>query len=420
MEWNKNVQIKRVYKSNHPVGIVTKDSLITVYVPSFFRQEKDEKQLKSDLLLFLASINIAKKEYKNINGSKDEGTCWSFESYLWLIKDYINNGVYYNREKQYSDNYKGKIHWKKTLRKMPLISIGNVIYDKLVVAKANTVNDIISHTYKYCLKKSIERIGWLVNFEEKIRIQPLYSKSEMIYFVKKELSSTFDDIKRFRFRHMLAILESIENDCFISSKFNYTIENYYYVFEKMIDDLLLGIKGNQKKKYNPFGEWKLLDLERFLSSNLRPDTIFLKTSNGTRTTYIIDAKMYQYGSTRNPRDLPDTSSMQKQITYGDFIKNYVDPLTKIRNAFILPYNKILPEFYFDINDQRKRVLNDDIIYIGEATVNWRDNHRLEDYDRIFTFLIDFNYLLRAYRNRNSQCIDNLTDKIESLLKSQGA
>ena len=370
--------------------------------------------------MFLASINIAKKEYKNINGSKDEGTCWSFESYLWLIKDYINNGVYYNREKQYSDNYKGKIHWKKTLRKMPLISSGNVIYDKLVVAKANTVNDIISHTYKYCLKKSIERIGWLVNFEEKIRIQPLYSKSEMIYFVKKELSSTFDDIKRFRFRHMLAILESIENDCFISSKFNYTIENYYYVFEKMIDDLLLGIKGNQKKKYNPFGEWKLLDLERFLSSNLRPDTIFLKTSNGTRTTYIIDAKMYQYGSTRNPRDLPDTSSMQKQITYGDFIKNYVDPLTKIRNAFILPYNKILPEFYFDINDQRKRVLNDDIIYIGEATVNWRDNHRLEDYDRIFTFLIDFNYLLRAYRNRNSQCIDNLTDKIESLLKSQGA
>ena len=40
MEWNKNVQIKRVYKSNHPVGIVTKDSLITVYVPSFFSARK--------------------------------------------------------------------------------------------------------------------------------------------------------------------------------------------------------------------------------------------------------------------------------------------------------------------------------------------------------------------------------------------
>lgn len=420
MEWNDNVQIKHVYKSNHPVGIVAKDNLITLYVPSFFRDEKDEGQLKSDLLLFLASISIAKKDYKSINSGKDEGPYWPFESYLWLIKDYINNGIYYNREKQYSDKYNGKIHWKKTLRNVPMISNGNVIYDKLVASKTNSTNDVISHTYKYCLKKSIDRIGWLVKFEEKMMIQPLYSKLEMIYYVKKELSSTFDDIKRLRFKHMLAILESIDDDTFVSSNFNYLIENYYYVFEKMVDDLLFGIKGERKKKYYPFGKWKLLDLDEFLSSNLRPDTIFIKSINEDRVTYIIDAKMYQYGFTRNIRDLPETSSMQKQITYGDFIKNYVDSLTKIRNVFILPYNKMLPAFCFDTNNEKKRVLEDDLIYIGEASVNWRDNHRPEDYDRIFIFLIDFNYLLRSYRKRDSLCINNLTDKVESLLNNKGA
>lgn len=134
------------------------------------------------------------------------------------------------------------------------------------------------------------------------------------------------------------------------------------------------------------------------------------------TTYIIDAKMYQYGFTRNTRDLPETSSMQKQITYGDFIKNFVDSLTKIRNVFILPYNKMLPTFHLDINSEKKRVLKDDIIYIGEASVNCRDNYRVEDYDRIFTFLIDFNYLLRSYRKREDLCINNLTAKVESSLK----
>ena len=129
-------------------------------------------------------------------------------------------------------------------------------------------NDIISHTYQVCLKKSIERIGWIFDFDIKIQIMPLYSVNEMIYFVRQELLKTYDDIKRMRFNNMINILESIDDKNLISSKFNYSINNYYYVFEQMIDKLFHGIEGNEKKKYNPSGYWKLLGHKPKLASNL--------------------------------------------------------------------------------------------------------------------------------------------------------
>lgn len=51
----------------------------------------------------------------------------------------------------------------------------------------------------------------------------------------------------------------------------------------------------QKKKYNPNGYWPLNNKNPRLTSSLRPDTILKR--NGA--TYILDAKMYQYGVTHN-------------------------------------------------------------------------------------------------------------------------
>ena len=46
-------------------------------------------------------------------------------------------------------------------------------------------------------------------------------------------------------------------------------------------------------------------------------------------------------------DLPETQSIQKQITYGDYVFNTLDKSdnSKVRNAFILPYNKKLENFF---------------------------------------------------------------------------
>lgn len=406
---NKDVKIVPVDKSNSFVGIKIDEGIVKVFVPRVFREDEDWKK---DIRLFLKSIEIAKtKNTENINkGSNNIDNAWPIDSYLWLINDYLENGLYYNREKKISRSNSGKIEWKRTLQQVPIYSDGNIIYDQLTTSKMTPANDMITHIYKLCLRQSVDKIGWLFNYNFHIQIDQLVSIKEMIMRVRKELNETFDDIKRIRFDHMLNILKTTEGDNMLSSHYSYGITNYYYVFETMVDMLFDGITGDEKKKYDPNGYWQLNGQNRFLASRLRPDTILKRNDK----TYILDAKMYQYGATHDRSKLPETQSLQKQITYGDFVSNNLRD-KNIRNAFILPYNKLLKSF---INDPNAMKYNDsNLVYFGYAYVDWRDDEDFQDYDNIYAFGIDFNYLLNNYKNPDYEIINQFCKVIEENIKT---
>ena len=406
---NKDVKIVPVDKSNSFVGIKIDEGIVKVFVPKVFREDEDWKK---DIRLFLKSIEIAKtKNTENINkGSNNTDNVWPIDSYLWLINDYLENGLYYNREKKISRSNSGKIEWKRTLQQVPIYSDGNIIYDQLITSKMTPANDMITHIYKLCLRQSIDKIGWLFNYNFHIQIDQIVSIKEMIMRVRKELNETFDDIKRIRFNHMLNILKTTEGDNMLSSHYSYGITNYYYVFETMVDMLFDGIVGDEKKKYDPNGYWQLNGQSRFLASRLRPDTILKRNDK----TYILDAKMYQYGATHDRSKLPETQSLQKQITYGDFVSNNLMD-KNIRNAFILPYNKCLKSF---INDpDALKYNNSNLVYFGYAYVDWRNNEDFQDYDNIYAFGIDFNYLLNNYKNPDYEIINQFCKVIEENIKT---
>ncbi len=404
---NKEPKINPVTKSNDFVGIRIEDGEINIYVPQVFRKETNYKR---DLLLFLKSISLAKtlEKEKLDKGSNNLDNVWPINSYLWIIKDYLENGFYYNREKVYSNSYSGKIEWKKTMKQIPIYSDGNIIYDKLVTSKMAASNDLIAQIYKLCLKQSIEKIGWVYNYNLKVDVQQIVSTSEMVATVRKEINNTFDDIKRMRFNHMLKILKTTEGNKVVSNEYTYGIENYYYVFETMVDKLFDGIKESEKKKYNPNGYWQLNNQKPGLASSLRPDTILKKDG----ATYILDAKMYQYGVTKDVRDLPETQSIQKQITYGDYAYHQLNE-NKVRNAFILPYNKKLKCFVEDTNTLKYNDGN--LAYFGQAYTDWRNTEDQKDYEKVYAFGIDFNYLLKNYNKPDYVIIDSLCSKIEELI-----
>ena len=411
MEILKNVNLYYAENAKDKVGISISGDKVQIVVPKTFKVEDDEYTLKTDILLFLESISIAKKiENKKSSNSNGDGDCWPISSFVWLIRDYLENGFYYKRDKIYSQSRSGKISWKKTLRQSPIISGRNVIYDKIITYKNVSTSDIVTHIYKICLKESLEKIGWLFNYGFKIRELPIISLSEMIYIVKQELNSTYDDIKRVRFKNMLNILEKMDNNVKNKDKFQYQINNYYYVFEQMVDSLLGGITGNEKKRYNPAGFWSLLNVEEHQkASNLRPDSICKVNDE----TFIIDAKMYQYGCTHNSDDLPNTQSLQKQITYGEYVYNKIDKQGKVRNAFLLPYDKSLKAFVDDKHIIRYE--NSNLVYVGEGYVDWTDTKNKKDHERIFLFLIDFNYLLNNY-DANNNILKSMVESIHDRLK----
>ena len=402
----KEPKINYVDKSTDFVGIRLNKDEIEISVPQVFRKEKD---YKTDLLLFLNSISLAKTvNTENIKKGNKSNKIWPFDSYLWIIRDYLENGFYYNREKIYSNSNTGKIEWKKTLKNIPIYSGGSIIYDKLITSKMSASNDMIAQIYKLCLKQSIHRIGWLYNYNLHVDVQQLTSITEMISVIRNELQNTFDDVKRLRFYHMLKILKNVDGDNLISNSSTYGIKNYYYVFETMVDMLFDGLKDD-KKKYNPNGYWKLNNQNDQVASSLRPDTILKRND----TTYILDAKMYQFGVTHDIKDLPETQSIQKQITYGDYVVNALGA-KKVRNAFILPYNKELDSFK---NDSYIDKFNDgNLAYFGYAHADWRTDDGYKDYDHIYTYGIDFNYLLKNYKRADITMINELYKSIEDKLK----
>ena len=406
--------IQPVEKYNEFVGIKIEEGVPVIYVPQTFRQSNDVSTLKKDLLLFLKSIEISKSVEKTRVKTAPIDECeeiWPIESYIWIIRDYIANGVYYNREKIYVNENRGKIDWKRTMRSAPVMSNENIIYDKIVSSKMTATNDIVSQIYKICVFQSQVRFGWIYGYNISLDVEQIKSIKEMIYIVLNEMKQTFDDEKKLRFRHMLHILKTIEGTNALSKNYTYGIENYYYVFENMVDRIFYGIEKKELKKFNPNGYWKIRNQEAVESSKLRPDTIHI---DGDKM-YIIDAKMYQYGYTKQFKDLPTTSSMQKQITYGDYVKSIVGKDVHIRNSFVLPYNKELALFKLDHNIVK--YLDGNLAYLGEAFVAWR-NDRKEDYDVIYTFMIDLNFLLNNYGKEDKSCLFTLIKEIEGLVKDK--
>ena len=406
---NKDINIIYVEKANDFIGFNIDKSGVTVYAPQSFRKED---KYKSDLVALLKSISLAKtKEIeKNKKGSDKSDSIWPVESYLWIVRDYLENGFYYNREKTYSNSNSGKIDWKKTLKQVPIFSNGNIIYDKLVTSRMAASNDLVAEIYKLCLKHSVSKIGWLYNFDFHIEAQQFVSVTEMVSIIKKELDNTFDDIRRMRFNHMLKILNTSEGTKVSSNTYTYGIENYYYVFETMVDMLFDGLDEKKKGQYNPNGYWQLNNQGEKKASSLRPDTILKRDGK----TYILDSKMYQFGVTHKIEDLPETQSLQKQITYGDYVSK-IDKTDKVRNAFILPYDK---KKEFDDNIDVVRYRDGDLAYVGEAHVDWRNDKSKTDYDNIYAYLIDFNYLLRNYKRVDYQMIDELCQSIEEKINSK--
>lgn len=115
-------------------------------------------------------------------------------------------------------------------------------------------------------------------------------------------------------------------------------------------------------------------------------------------------------------DLPETQSIRKQITYGDYVFNTLDKSdnSKVRNAFILPYNKKLEDF---LNDPNTLKYNDgNLAYFGQAYTDWRNAEDPKDYEKVYAFGIDFNYLLENYNRPDYAIIDILCKRIEELIK----
>lgn len=174
---------------------------------------------------------------------------------------------------------------------------------------------------------------------------------------------------------------------------------FEYVWEKLIDKVF-GIEN--KADYFPKTTW-YVNGDRYDNASLEPDTIMLCGTN----VYILDAKYYKYGVTGKIRDLPESTSINKQITYGEYVANenklkkkYGENM-RVFNAFLMPFDSL----------KNKCPNNTDMLKVGEAVSNWKDN--LEEYQKIQGILIDVKTLMSINVRQEMKEMEKLAELIES-------
>ena len=370
------------------VGIKSESGRISVSFPLGFHCSEDEDNLRRDILLLL---NVLSKHTDRKDSEINTNEEYSFvdlplHAYLHVINDFYSRGYYKEREVQRIVAKNGKVDWHRTVKSQrAYIQDDEAFYLDYVVRKQNVnENEIITLIHESCVYESFQKIGWL--FTGFMPPKPMLelSKRKRYYasVVRSKLAKTFNDRNKQLFKSMLAIIESLGDDG-AANEFRYGTKRFEYVWESMVDKAF-GIKG--KQDYFPKAHW-IINHKTYDNSSLEPDTIMITGD----AIYVLDAKYYKFGETGRPSHLPASASINKQITYGEYIaesgkfddRNGKSPT--VFNAFIMPYDSFGKAFHTE----------NDLYYAGSAFADWKVSDGVKPYEEVVGVLLDVKSLMKT-------------------------
>lgn len=385
------------------VGLRFREGVPEVVFPHGFALSDDPKECRKDVFRLIA---VLKKFTEHTDGNKtnDKKNLLArlpLASYQYIIQDFLQHGYYTEKEVRYVQSLKGKINWKRTIQQeQPQLDDGNIVYLNFQV-KTNQINDnnLISKIHQYCVYQSFFRFGWLYLTSAFLPQEPTFKVDKKLFVsvLKRALGNTFNDSKRMLFQSMINILSEDDEEIDIKNM-SLGVSHFETIWERLIDFVF----GEENKdKYFPHATWHIIKNDRVeQSSALEPDTIMKHDG----AIYVLDAKYYQYGITGYPGDLPNTSSIQKQITYGKHIAEQLRevPVERVYNAFIMPFDGRGGASYK---------------FVSVGTADWETyTPQTMNYAYVLGILLDTKWLLSEYSRHNSNEIERLADLIETSLR----
>ena len=406
-------------KDDRFVGVKINDQNVDIYFPLGYELPDDERQLKKEIRTLFKVLLVFKskeeKTIKTISDSQYNYINFPIQAYLDVIDYYINNNCCYYIEttKKYRKDTKGKINWKRTIKQNTAFVKNNYpVYTEFQVEyQTPLIDELITKINKYCVYAAYTKLWWLYGIDSMSKPELLLTKENKKVFVnelQKKISNTNKEKDKRLFSAMKIMIESID-DKNITKQYYFGTEKFEYVWEKIIDKVF-GISN--KNDYFTKAEWtaRYGDKNKIKTHPLMPDTIMIyKTADNIEKIYVLDAKYYKYGVTGAMDDLPDSSSINKQITYAEYIESKMAiPNTQLYNAFLMPYNM----------QKNKFNITDSIANVAEAQGDWRkkQNNIIHNYEKIQGIVIDTRYLLRNYLGDHLKDKKALINEIEKYLK----
>ena len=389
------------------VGIRFREGVPEVVFPHGFALSTDEKECRKDVFRLLAVLKRFTDHADGTTGTarKNILSQLPITSYQYIIQDFLLHGYYRETEIRHIQSVKGKINWKRTIQQEEAhLDDDNVVYLNFRV-KTNQIKEdnLITQIHKYCVYQSFYRFGWLYLSTSYLPPNPSVrvNKRQFINCLTQALNNTFNDSKRKLFQCMINIIQDNTEEMDLKN-FSFGVNRFDGVWERLVDYVF---GESDKNKYFPHATWHIIKNGKIAqSSALEPDTIMKYHGK----IYVLDAKYYQYGITDHPGDLPNTSSIQKQITYGKHIAEQMHEVDKrnVYNAFIMPFNS-------NGGNTAK--------FVSVGTADWElYTPQTLNYAYVLGILLDTKWLLTEYTKHNAFEIEKMANLIEYSLSNYRA
>lgn len=392
------------------VGIKYENDSLKIQFPLGYSKAQSEEELKKDILNLIAVLSSLSDTNESFiqreKNDKKENIVFPIHAYLYLIKDFLTNGYYFERETKYVKSKNGKINWAKTVKQIkPVLQDDNIFYLDFIARKTeHNENELISLIHQYCVWESFSKIGWLFSSFVPVKPNLAFNKNLFLSVIKTKLSQTFNEKTMLLFNYMIDVIESLDKSQ-DSKNFSYGTNEFEYIWETMVDK---AFGERNKTKYYPHCYWDIdgkeysSDQLEFKQSALRPDTIMI-TDKGTENQkiFVLDSKYYRYGESHQLNHLPMSGSIIKQIAYAEYIENKentgkLKPKSKaIYNAFIMPF----ASKNSDINMK----------FVGSAYTDYKVGDK--PYYKIKAILVDTKWLMENHV-RNDAVVRELAEMIE--------
>ena len=297
------------------VGARVYESHIDFYFPhGYIVDVNNELDCRNKALNILYLISIAAQSEQSNSFSTNSNLRtgnYPFLSYIWLIKDYYDNGLSFSLKKNYEMDGSGRINWLRTFKKKPLPTQDGFIYLNLIAEQKTKTSNLLSIIHNYCLNIAFSEIGWLFEDKKFKKVDALSNSQILFYeqYLLKEQNVTFNDHKKTLINHLLRILRFSIGKKDYYGRFEIGTYSFYHVWEKMIQKVYA---NKPLDEFFPNAIWHIGETTKN-GSKLRPDAVMEYDRINKKTLYILDAKYYKFGLFRdNPDYLPGSSDVQKQ------------------------------------------------------------------------------------------------------------
>lgn len=328
--------------------IFTEEEALVSFPKHFFPVEESEINKNHlnlntylELLFKIIQKSMSRKNKRLFQIKQEINKSYPFEAFFNIYQYYEKYSLFTQERKIKQIGYNGKILWKDTFDKSPLvINQGNFLFIPPVVQKRVTDYVFISKCMAYVINTTIDNFHFLIKLP---RVSLEYR--EIDFNNSEKIIKNLKQVKQYLFKDIhLRLIEDLiiyfKNQNYGSKHIEIKIYSFHLIWEDMIkhylnkyfskindkyEEINLGNTGDkeynfQKREFELDSRRKIKEL---ITYKIEPDYYYDDGEN----KYIFDAKYY---TEINKLDY-------KQISYYFLLKNFEnDRKLKIYNALILP------------------------------------------------------------------------------------